>query len=143
MPTKQYAAFIANKVNHLFNTQIKSNGRPYSQVEVERQTLKAARSGKIPIHISSSDISRMRNGDVTNPSFVKLQALAHFFDISISYFQQDGMELKDNPETLLQNIAYRSSTLNLAVDDLTALSGIFEEIAKVRAQYSNDSDDTI
>ena len=142
MPTKQYASFIAIKVNHLFNTRVKPNGRPYSQVDVERQTLDAAQTGKIPTHISSSDISRMRNGDVTNPSFVKLQALAYFFNISISYFQQDGLEIKDDPETVLQNIAYRSSSLNLAVDDLTALSGIFEEIAKVRAQYGEDSNET-
>ncbi len=141
MPTKHYATFIAKKVNHLFNSRTKPNGRPYSQVEVERQTLEATQAGKIPTYISSSDISRMRNGDVTNPSFVKLQAIAYFFNIPISYFQQDGLELKDNPETLLQNIAYRSSALNLEVDDLTALSGIFEEIAKVRAQYSQDSNE--
>jgi transcriptional regulator with XRE-family HTH domain len=77
---------LADKINNLFATKLRPDGRPYSNDEV------AAKMGELAgvDKISGSYLSSLRRGVQTNPTKNVLEALAAFFSRSPAYFFDDA-----------------------------------------------------
>ena len=71
----EQAAFIGDKVDHLFRTVVKADGNEYSYEEVSRAA-----------GISSSYLHRLRNKKISNPGRDVIQALSTFFGVSVEYW---------------------------------------------------------
>jgi len=68
---------LAEKLDLLFKTCTKPNGKEYTYQEVEAGTQGA---------VSSTYVWKLRTGKNTNPGYRVLQALSDFFSVSPSYF---------------------------------------------------------
>src|SRR5947209_7315459 len=82
MPEQQRRS-LADKINQLFTTMQRSDGRPYTNDEVAETIRK--RGGQI----SGTYIWMLRRGDRTNPTLQHIQALASFFRVDGDYFFDD------------------------------------------------------
>src|SRR5690348_10629257 len=68
-------ALFTERLNHLFTTRMDPEGKPYSVRGVAEAT-----------GISATYVSNMRTGKVGLPGLDKLEALASFFGVPVSYF---------------------------------------------------------
>lgn len=68
---------ISGKIDHLFRTILRNDGREFTYDDVERGT-----RGRV----SRSYVWKLRHGRNTNPSLEVLEALAEFFQVAPSYF---------------------------------------------------------
>jgi transcriptional regulator with XRE-family HTH domain len=75
---------LANKINHLFETVRRPDGKPYSNEEVAE-----AINGRGDVTISGTYLWYLRRGDRDNPTKKHLEVLARFFDVSPAYFFDD------------------------------------------------------
>ena len=76
---------VSAKIDHLFGTVRRTDGREYTYDDVERGT-----GGRV----SRSYVWKLRHGRNCNPSLDVLEALAEFFDVPPSYFF--GPQLEDD-----------------------------------------------
>lgn len=74
---------LADKINRLFDARRRPDGRPYSDLDVERWL--AEREAEGPT-ISANYLRVLRGGHRTNPTMSHLQAIARFFEIDPAYF---------------------------------------------------------
>ena len=68
---------FADLLNHLFATHLSPRGKPYTQKEVSEGT-----GG----FFSVAYLSLLRRGGIERPSHERIQMLADFFGIDVSYF---------------------------------------------------------
>ena len=102
---------IAERIDSLFKTHTKPDGREHTYKEVEKGTGKA---------ISSAYMWKLRHGKSSNPSRNKLKVLSDFFGVPPSYFFEETDE--EYEEILrvahslrvagVQQIALRAKELN-------------------------------
>jgi transcriptional regulator with XRE-family HTH domain len=76
---------VSAKIDHLFGTVRRSDGREYTYDDVERGT-----AGRV----SRSYVWKLRHGRNSNPSLDVLEALSEFFGVPPSYFF--GPQLEDD-----------------------------------------------
>lgn len=79
---------VAAKLNHLIATKPSPSGKPYTNPQIVQGIADAA--GPEGTTISLSAIAQLRSGAKPNPTVNTLKALARFFDVSPSYFLDDG-----------------------------------------------------
>ncbi len=105
---------FAERLNYLWDTRLSPRGTPYTLREVHEATGRK---------ISMSYLSLLRKGGVAAPSGDKLQVLANFFGVPVSYFTADQVpeelaasdiddELRDalrNP--MVRELALRAKTM--------------------------------
>ncbi|MBV6695592.1 helix-turn-helix domain-containing protein [Kitasatospora aureofaciens] len=87
--TEQEAGSFADKLNHLFRTIKRDDGKEYSNEQVA-----AAISADGETTISQSYIWQLRKAQKTNPTLTHLTALADFFGVPVSYFVDDSVTSK-------------------------------------------------
>lgn len=66
---------IAEQVNILFDMLKRADGKPYTFPDV---------SEKASINLAT--LSKLKSGNLTNPTLITLRRLAKFFDIQLDYF---------------------------------------------------------
>lgn len=69
---------VAVVLNHLFETRLSPEGRPYTLTEVARGT-----------GLSVPYLSILRKGTIGSVQFERIEALARFFHVSLDYFSQE------------------------------------------------------
>ena len=72
---QQFAVLL----NHLFATRLTPTGRPYTLTEVSKAT-----------GLSVPYLSILRKGTIGAVPFQRVAVLAHFFQVSLDYFSQEG-----------------------------------------------------
>ena len=72
---RRFAALL----NHLFETRLTSEGRPYTLTEVSKAT-----------GMSVPYLSILRKGTISAVPFERVAALARFFHVPLDYFSQEG-----------------------------------------------------
>jgi hypothetical protein len=75
---------LARRINHLFETVRRPDGKPYSNEEVAE-----AINGRGDTTISGTYLWYLRRGDRDNPTKKHLEVLARFFDVSPAFFFDD------------------------------------------------------
>ena len=68
---------LADKIDQLFQTRTRADGRQYSYQDVEQGTDHA---------VTAAYVWKLRTGAATNPGYRVLEALAHFFHVPMDYF---------------------------------------------------------
>lgn len=71
---------LADKIDRLFELRTKPDGSPFSYQDVEKGTDHA---------VTAAYIWKLRTGAATNPGYKVLEALAHFFKVSLDYFASE------------------------------------------------------
>jgi transcriptional regulator with XRE-family HTH domain len=75
---------LAGKINQLFETVRRADGKPYSNEDVAE-----AINGRGEATISGTYLWYLRRGDRDNPTKKHLEVLARFFDVSPAFFFDD------------------------------------------------------
>jgi hypothetical protein len=75
---------LARRINHLFESVRRPDGKPYSNEEVAE-----AINGRGDTTISGTYLWYLRRGDRDNPTKKHLEVLARFFDVSPAFFFDD------------------------------------------------------
>jgi transcriptional regulator with XRE-family HTH domain len=70
---------VADVLNHLFETRLSPEGRPYTLTEVAKGT-----------GLSVPYLSILRKGTISSVQFERIEALARFFHVSLDYFSRDA-----------------------------------------------------
>jgi transcriptional regulator with XRE-family HTH domain len=122
MTQKTRAATFADKLNQLFESRTKENGQPYTHEEASRVT-----------GITTGAISKLRRGQIHNPSHKVIAAFAKFFDVSPNYFFIYEEPLTEDSEPYIYTISLRAA--ELSKDGQLALLGMLEEILQREGQY--------
>ena len=143
-PPQDQSPTFADLLMHLFATRVSPQGRPYSLREVSEGT-----GGKLSIAYLSL---LRRGGGLGLPSADKVQALADFFDVDISYFLRarpvnDDRSSSDraleqalaNPQ--VRDIAMRASTLGDAERQFIVqmLEQAHQLTARIKAREAGDA----
>jgi transcriptional regulator with XRE-family HTH domain len=76
---------LAHKINYLFETVRRPDGKPYSNEEVAE-----AINRRGDATISGTYLWYLRRGDRDNPTKKHLEVIARFFDVSPAYFFDDS-----------------------------------------------------
>ncbi len=80
---------VPDKIDYLFKTIRRPDGREYTYDEVERGTEGA---------VSRSYVWKLRHGRNRNPSLEVIEALGRFFDVPVTYFFAAGDKADDARE---------------------------------------------
>lgn len=76
---------LASKINYLFETVRRADGKPYSNEEVAEAITELGEAS-----ISGTYLWYLRRGDRDNPTKKHLETLARFFDVSPAFFFDDA-----------------------------------------------------
>ena len=76
---------LAGRLNHVFATVRRPDGREYSNEQVAQAV------ADVGVTISQSYIWQLRKGKKSNPTLKHLQALGDFFGVPPAYFFDDGV----------------------------------------------------
>ena len=98
-------------VNHLFETRLSPEGRPYTLTEVAKGT-----------GLSVPYLSILRKGSIGSVQFERIEALARFFHVSLDYFSQrtppvdtlDDLIRDALAKPLVREIALRAGQISMA-----------------------------
>lgn len=88
---------IAEKIDYLFRTVRRSDGREYTYDEVEQGT-----SGRV----SRSYVWKLRHGRNRNPSLDVIEALSEFFHVPPQYFFGSGLQQNEEARTAAEVAAF-------------------------------------
>jgi transcriptional regulator with XRE-family HTH domain len=121
---------VSQKIDHLFRTVRREDGREYTYDDVERGT-----QGRV----SRSYVWKLRHGRNSNPSLDVIEALAQFFRVPPSFFF--GASLKDEKTAreaaeiaaLLQDQAAREAAERARGLSPAGLKAVLDMIEHVRA----------
>jgi transcriptional regulator with XRE-family HTH domain len=69
--------YVSGKIDHLFHTVRREDGREYTYDEVEQGT---------DLRVSRSYVWKLRHGRNSNPSLDVIEALSNFFGVEPEYF---------------------------------------------------------
>ena len=129
---------IADRLDHLFKTFRRPDGREYSHREVEREL-----ATRYDLQLSHAYIGDLRVGRHDNPTVKALKALGTFFGVPVEYFTQDDVahkvdqelqlavalrELRNNGD--LQTLVVRAR--GLSAKSLHAITEIIDDIRKIQ-----------
>lgn len=130
---------LAAKLNHLFATRLRPEGKEYSNEQVATAIL-ATKSVKT---LSQSYIWQLRNGVKDNPTVRHLQGLANFFEVPVAYFFDD--DVSDRVDQQLEEIrAARDQLTELAASsELQLLAMRAGELSPARRQQVIDLLDVV
>lgn len=94
---------FADKLNHLFASRTRPDGTEYTHEEVHQAT-----------GITVGYISKLRTGKTENPGYKVIRALSTFFQVSPSYFFDEGAipDAQPDQDHYLETIALRASELS-------------------------------
>lgn len=81
-------------LNHLFDTRLSPEGRPYTLTEVGKAT-----------GMSVPYLSILRKGTITSVPFQRVEALARFFHVPLDYFSQNGPPVDTIDDLLREALA--------------------------------------
>ena len=105
---------LAHKINYLFETVRRPDGKPYSNEEVAESI-----NGRGETTISGTYLWYLRRGDRDNPTKKHLEVLARFFDVSPAFFFDDERSrriavtsLPSPPESPAHRVALRLDGLS-------------------------------
>lgn len=124
---------LADKIDQLFRTFVRPDGREYTYKEVERGTGRA---------VTDAYIWKLRMGKASNPSYRILKALADFFQVPVTYFFEDDVspeyleELKLAAKLRQQNVA--EIALRVADLDERGRQAVLEMVEYVRKAQGLD-----
>ncbi len=135
---------FAQRLNALFDTHLSPDGDAYTLTEVRHAT-----KGLLSI----AYLSMLRSGDITRPRLDKVQLLADFFGVSVSYFTDgvgtDDAEISDALRQALAEPDVRALALRageLGPDEralyLRLLDYAKEMAARIRAEEAASKTDT-
>jgi transcriptional regulator with XRE-family HTH domain len=104
---RQFAALL----NHLFDTRLAPQGRPYTLTEVSKAT-----------GMSVPYLSILRKGTIGAVPFHRVEALARFFHVPLDYFSQEGppVDTMDDlvrealAQPLVREVALRAGKIGMA-----------------------------
>ena len=82
---------VADVLNHLFETRLSPEGRPYTLTEVAKGT-----------GLSVPYLSILRKGTIGSVQFERIEVLARFFHVSLDYFSQ-GAPPVDSMDDLIRD----------------------------------------
>ena len=99
--TEEEKQSFAKKLNQLFELRKKKNGQPYTHEEVSNAT-----------GITTGAISKLRRGQISNPSHKVIDALAKFFDVEPNYFFEFSHHSEEEDSAFLDMISLRASELS-------------------------------
>lgn len=102
---------IAEKIDLLFKTITRPDGKEYSYRDIEELSGDA---------ISGTAIWKVRTGQTKNPTPKLLQALSQAFEVPLAYFSQESVSPEDVPafqaqyqsDQMVEQIALRASKLD-------------------------------
>ena len=102
---------VAVLLNHLFETRLSPEGRPYTLTEVAKGT-----------GLSVPYLSILRKGTIGSVQFERIEALARFFHVPLDYFSQedppvDSMDdlIRDAlAKPLVREVALRAGKIGMA-----------------------------
>lgn len=99
---KENETSLSRKLNYLFETKTKPNGKPYTYQEVSDAT-----------GLATSYLWKLRHGESESPRKDTVAALAKFFDVEPSYFQDDAPLNQTITEPYILEIAARAQQLTM------------------------------
>lgn len=128
---------IAERLDRLFRTFTKPDGREYSHREVEREVM--IRWGE---QISHAYIGQLRAGRQVNPTIKPLRLLARFFGVPVEYFTRDDLadevdqelQLAAQLRELRENDAVRTLVVRargLSQGSLASVTAIIDHIRRL------------
>ena len=82
-PNLRARDYVSHKIDHLFRSVLRSDGREFTYEDVERGT-----DGRV----SRSYVWKLRHGRNSNPSLDVIEALAVFFSVPPEYFFGDSID---------------------------------------------------
>ena len=115
---------FAEKLNMLFDSRLKPDGKKYSSENVSKAT-----------NITAGAISKLRTGKSKNPSYEVIKKLSDFFDISADYFFNDSNTTDDKD---IDQIALRS--IQLTPSGREALLGMIEKIIQLESKLNDEQE---
>jgi ESX-1-secreted protein regulator len=122
---------LGERLEHLFRTVLRSDGREYSNEEVA-----AAIARDQQVGISASYIWYLRTGQRDNPTFKHLNALARFFGVPPAYFfdeqTREDVEAELGLLSAMKDAGVRDVALRAAGLSTESLEAIREVIVRVR-----------
>lgn len=122
---------LADRLNHLFATVKKADGRDYSNDEVA-----TAIQRDQGVTISASYLWYLRTGQRDNPTVRHLNALARFFDVPLAYFVDDNAARRIEAElavvTAMRDAGVRTVALRANGLSAKSLETIRDVIDRVR-----------
>lgn len=130
---------LAYKVNRLFESLTRPDGREYTHEEVAEAI--ASRGGP---SISAPYLWQLRNGKRDNPTKKHLEALADFFEVNPAYFfdEEKARDIDSQLELLaamrdagVKDIALRARKLSPEMREF--ISGVIREAEKTQASMQN------
>jgi transcriptional regulator with XRE-family HTH domain len=123
---------IAHRLDRLFET-CQPNGRPYTLRDVVDGVNKAAGHNLLSVQY----LSQLRNGDRTEPSYSRLDAIAKWFGVPVTYFSDDQtfQHADDELRTLnlmrdagVRDVAFRAA--GLSEQSLALVSALLDTVRK-------------
>lgn len=125
---------LADRLNHLFATVPRHDGKGYFTNEQAAAALTAAGT-----HVSDAYIGQLRNGKRNNPSARHLAAIAELFAVPVDYFFNPEVTAAiDNDLRLLsairdsgvKDLALRAQ--GLSPETISGLASIIEQVRKMQ-----------
>jgi transcriptional regulator with XRE-family HTH domain len=98
------SASIPEKLDHLFKTVRRPDGREFTYDQVEKGTSGA---------VSRSYVWKLRNGRNENPSLEVIEALARFFEVPVTYFFE-GVDVPSQDAVAVANLLRNPALRRLA-----------------------------
>lgn len=125
---------FAARLNHLFDTIVSADGKPYSNEAVINGI--AAKGGPT---ISKGYLSELRSGKKDNPTLKHIEALAGFFEVDPAYFvgtDDSATKIADDVQVAtamsdagIKSIALRTARLSAVERELIAT--LVEQVGKL------------
>ena len=134
---------LADRLNHLFSTVPRPNGRGLWTNEQASAALGAAGN-----YMSDAYIGQLRNGKRNNPSARNLAAIAELFAVPVDYFFNSETAAKIDADLRLltavrdsgiQGIALRAQ--GLSPESIANLAGIIEQVRRIEHLPEPHDDD--
>jgi len=133
--TKPEASLLARRLDHLFRTITRDNGRPYSY-RAAAEAINAKAGEKL---MSANYLMYLRKGERDTPSHERLLAIADFFGVPTSYFTDETTSEDPTAEAALlaalgdrgvRSVAVRAA--GLPPEDLEAIIGLIDNARRLR-----------
>ena len=109
---------FGDKLKWLFENIKKPDGSEYSLLDVEKATESFGQ------RVTTSNLHRLKHDQIRNPGFLTLRAIAMFFQVPLSFFNEDlsteeleRIKIQALPSTI-QEIALRTSEMDEADQDV-------------------------
>lgn len=128
---------LAQRLEHLFQTVHPKGRDPYTNQEAA-DLINAQAGEKV---ISQNYLWQLRKGERDTPSFKRLDAIAKFFGVKVSYFSDDEMAARVNEQfevvTAMRELGVEHIALRAAGLSTASMAAIAAQMKAVLAQVEN------